>query len=135
MGTAFLIVETGSMEPAINASEFIVIKEQNEYMINDIVTFYDENGFIITHRIIELRDNMMLTKGDNNNLYDSKLPITNIEGKVIFHSKILGIFMLYFLKPLVFLQIMFFIISSVFDCFRKTKEEGKENENKKLENN
>lgn len=134
-GTAFLIVETGSMQPTIKAGELLIIKEQNEYKANDVVTFWDEDEFIVTHRIIELKDGLILTKGDGNDLYDSKVPISNVEGKVILHSKILGVFVLHFLKPLVVVQIMVLVISNILGGFRKTKEEVKENENNELENN
>ena len=130
-----MIVETGSMEPTIKSGELLIIKEQKEYSPNDIVTFWDEDQFIVTHRIIELKDGLILTKGDGNDLYDNKVAISNIEGKVVLHSKILGIFVLYFLKPLILIQIMIFIIRGILDCFSKTKEEVKENENSKLENN
>ena len=130
-----MIVETGSMEPTIKSGELLIIKEQKEYSPNDIVTFWDEDKFIVTHRIIELKDGLILTKGDGNDLYDNKVAISNIEGKVVLHSKILGIFVLYFLKPLILIQIMIFIIRGILDCFSKTKEEDKVNENSKLENN
>ena len=52
MGTGALIVITGSMEPTINIKEMIIIKEQKDYKVLDIVTYKDEKGTLITHRIV-----------------------------------------------------------------------------------
>ena len=100
-GFAFLVVTTGSMEPEINAGELIIIKEVDKYEIGDIVTFIDKDDFLVTHRIICLNEEKMITKGDNNNLLDEEVSLNNIKGKVIIHSKILGFFVLYLLKPFI----------------------------------
>lgn len=130
-GYAFLVVTTGSMEPEIDAGELIIIKNMKEYEINDIATFLDKDGFLVTHRIIELKKNLIVTKGDNNNLKDEPIPIENIKGKVIAHSKLLGIFVIYILKPLILCYIMFLLFITILkDFFFKENvvEERKENE-------
>lgn len=132
-GLAFLIVTTGSMEPEIKAGELIVIKESNEYKENEIVTFTDQDDFLVTHRIVELKDNSMITKGDNNNLLDGETLLKNIKGKVIFHSKILGFFVLYLLKPLLFIYIIFIFILNIIKFFFTTEREEKINESDETE--
>ena len=96
------------MEPKINAGELIMIKEADKYEIGDIVTYVDQDDFLVTHRIVCLNENNMITKGDNNDLLDEEISLNNIKGKVIIHSKILGFFVLYLLKPLVFIYIVVF---------------------------
>ena len=139
LGFSFLIVTTGSMEPEINAGELIMIKKSNEYKIGDIITFIDQDNFLITHRIIESNENLIITKGDNNDLEDEPILFNNIKGKVIFHSKILGIFIFYLLKPLIFIYIIYvLIINSIKKFFIKEREkieyENKQSEDESKEN-
>lgn len=40
------------MEPAISIRDMVIIKEQKEYKVLDIVTYRDQKGTLITHRIV-----------------------------------------------------------------------------------
>lgn len=87
-GYKLYIVLSGSMEPNLNVGDVIIVKEVKEEQIevDNIVTFVDEDGNIITHRIedIIVKDgkNYYKTKGDNNNTSDVNLiSIENIKGK------------------------------------------------------
>lgn len=131
-GISFLIVTSGSMEPEINTGEFIIISEKENYEIGDIVTFIDNDDFLITHRIVNIHEDIMETKGDANNLFDEETTISNVKGKVIFHSKILGKFVLCFLKPLIFIYLIIVLINFMKEFFYK--EESNKYE-KKVENN
>jgi len=90
-GFGILVVNSGSMNPELSIGEVIVIKEKDLYKIGDIITMSVNNEYLVTHRIVDINDNKYITKGDNNNCIDEKI-IHNeeIEGKVIFHSKLLG---------------------------------------------
>ena len=105
-----LIVVSGSMEPTIASKEMIIIKEQTEYIKGDVITYKDDTGVLITHRIIDIEGSKVKTKGDNNNEPDDIIELEVIEGKVIFHSYILGIFFLYMLKPLLILIIILYFL-------------------------
>ena len=130
-GKAVLIVTTGSMEPTIKSGELIIISEKDNYKIGDIVTFIDEDEFLITHRIIELEDIKFISKGDGNNVKDKPLNLNCIQGKVIFHSKIVGFFVLYLLKPICVLYAISIVVLEVSKINQKgDKENGKEYENK-----
>lgn len=129
-GMSFLVVVTGSMEPEIEAGELIIIRETDKYKVGDIVTFVDQDDFLITHRIVNLNDKNMVTKGDSNNLLDEETNLKNIKGKVIIHSKILGFFVLYLLKPLIFLYIIIWIITNIITFW---SEEREDKTNEKIE--
>lgn len=133
-GKSFLIVVTESMKPTINAGELIIISEKKNYEINDIVTYFDEDDFCVTHRIVEKNNNKIITKGDSNNIKDKEFNLNRIKGKVVFHSKILGFFILYLLKPLIFAYIISLIIINFVSCYFK-KNEGREKENKETNSN
>ena len=126
-GKAFLVVTTGSMEPTILPEEMIIISEAETYEKGDVVTYIDEEGFLITHRIIEMDTDIFISQGDDNNIKDETCKISRIQGKVIFHSKILGFFVLYLLKPICILYAISIVVMELLK--QKTKGE-KENENK-----
>jgi signal peptidase len=127
-GIAVFVVLTGSMEPQIEAGEMILIKEYDNYKVGDIVTYCDED-FFITHRITQISDKEIITKGDSNNIEDHPIELNQVQGKVIFHSKLLGFFILYLLKPLTILFIVFCLFK---DSFIKLYEEKLKNEIIKL---
>lgn len=120
---SFLIVMTGSMEPSIEGKELIIIDKKEKYKIGDIVTYKDSEDFIVTHRIIDITDKYFIAKGDSNNISDDKQSIDNIYGKVIFHSKTLGIFILYILKPLILLYLIYFITVEIYFIKKEQKSE------------
>lgn len=120
-GKSFLIVTSGSMEPEINCGELIVITEDKNYKKNDIVTYKDIDNSFVTHRIVSETVNGFILKGDANNINDEEVLISNIKGKVIYHSKLLGFFIMYILKPLVIIYIILFIVINMFFHF-KSKE-------------
>lgn len=146
-GKAFVIVTTGSMEPEIETGELVIVSEENKYYKGDIITYEDEENFLVTHRIFSINEKNFIAKGDANNVNDEEVSNGNIKGKVIYHSKILGNFVLYFLKPIVIAYITLFIgINLYFLVFNKSTnnkenqsneievQDGKENQYNKIEN-
>ena len=65
-------VLSGSMEPAFQTGSIIVIEskeDRTQFQNGDIITFYNSNGVIISHRVKKVINNgaQYITKGDNNN--------------------------------------------------------------------
>ena len=52
-GITTLKVMSNSMNPTIEKGNRIIIKKQKDYVIGDIITYINEDGNLITHRIIE----------------------------------------------------------------------------------
>lgn len=117
-GNSILVVVTGSMKPVIEPEELIIISKEKEYKTNDIVTYKDEDGDYITHRIEEIYGNTFITRGDSNNMRDNPCNIESIKGKVIFHSKILGFFILYLLKPIIFIYLIIIFLIELFKILK-----------------
>lgn len=99
------------MEPTITSKEMIIIREQQEYSKNDIITYKDFFGRLITHRIIDIDGENVITKGDSNNAEDEVINISSIQGKVILHSVILGIIYIYVLKPLIIIICLGYLLN------------------------
>lgn len=127
-GYGMLIVATGSMSPMIEEKELIIIKQCQNYDVNDIITYSDLHGNLITHRVLEIDSYGFMTKGDRNSSSDKYLSIENIHGKVVFHSKILGIFVLYYLKIILLIYFVVLVILFLKPRYRKEREDEKESE-------
>lgn len=134
-GRSFLIVSTGSMVPEIDSGELIIIEKMDKYYVGDIVTYSEDSSFFITHRIKEIQNGKFIAKGDSNNINDDIKDVDSIRGKVIFHSKILGKFVLYYLKPVIFIYIFLNILIYCVLCMLDIKEiEAKQNRFEKDKN-
>jgi signal peptidase I len=67
-GYSFYHVSTNSMVPVINGGDFIIVKERKEYRVGMDITYQlDKNSTPITHRIVEINGNTVITEGVNNN--------------------------------------------------------------------
>lgn len=93
----FLIVESGSMEPAILRGAIVITKPEADYKKNDIITISESanSKVSLTHRIvgIEKRDGNTLytTKGDANEDPDAEKRFKkNVVGKALFSIPFLG---------------------------------------------
>ena len=105
-------VLSGSMEPEFYPGDMVITKHKNksDIQINDIVTYRDNEGVIITHRIIEEIPKGYITKGDNNNVEDAEILTTdNIIGEVKFSIPKLGYVINFLSKPMVIAVEMFLL--------------------------
>lgn len=100
-GYSSLKVVSGSMQPKIKVGDVVIIKNSNNYNINDIITFKDEGSYI-THRIIKIDNGKITTKGDFNNKKDDKIIKTkDVVGKVILVIPFMGNIMNNLSNPIV----------------------------------
>jgi len=76
-GYQSFLVQSGSMEPAIMTGDIIIIHPQDSYVKNDTITFRGFENRIVTHRIIEMKQQgdkaYFSTKGDANRSQDEAL--------------------------------------------------------------
>lgn len=116
------------MEPTIHIKELLVIREMENYNVNDIVTYRDNENNLVTHRIIDKKKDIIITRGDNNTINDTPIEINRIEGKVIYHSIVLGEIFLYWLKPIMCLLFIFSMLDFIkyIFIFRKVKVKNEE---------
>ena len=91
-------IGSGSMTPFLKVNDIIIIKSCDEYKVNDVITYRTDYEYI-THRIISIDDDVIITKGDANNVQDEPIYKNKIVGKMVYKFKFLG-FIYYFLsKP------------------------------------
>lgn len=81
-GYGAAVVLSGSMEPAMQIDDLIIVAAQPDYKENDIVV-YQSGSMLVVHRIIELQPDTVITQGDANNAPDAPVRKEMIKGKVV----------------------------------------------------
>jgi len=122
----FMVVQSGSMEPAIKMGSIVMARPSNDYKIGDVITFgsYSENKLLITHRIYDIKVTAgaisYITKGDANNSPDQmEISQRDIVGKVLFSVPYLGYAVDFAKKPLGFALII--IVPAMIIIFDEAK--------------
>ncbi len=128
-----LVVQSGSMEPAIHTGSIVIVKPTDNYKIGDIITFgkISRTQAPTTHRIHDMKlqegNPVYITKGDANNAPDTKevLP-EDIAGKVLFSIPYAGYVISAAQKPIGFAMIIILpALFIVYDEIRKIINEAK----------
>ena len=122
-------VKTGSMEPSIHALDTILVKKSDSYKKNDIVTYKNSENEYVTHRIISIDDDKIITKGDANNVKDSPINEKNIIGKVILKISTFGFIDYLLNKPTIW--ILIFIIGILIILVIPDREGNENSETRK----
>lgn len=127
LGYNYKTVLTGSMEPAIPVGSIVITKEQSSYEIEDIISFQEE-GAIITHRIISIDRERYITKGDANNVADTEeVQQKQILGKVILTIPLLGYLVMWLMSPVGIIS-LFIIIGIWYIATGRNRGAGNEKE-------
>ena len=88
-GVGSAVVLSGSMEPELSVGDLILVVEQDDYRVDDVVVFQD-GRMAVTHRIVFISDDEVITRGDANNTNDEPLAPEQIKGKVVLAIPLLG---------------------------------------------
>lgn len=80
-------VASGSMSPYLNVGDVIIIKSDDNYQTEDIVTYKDKDDLYVTHRIVSINGKEIVTKGDGNNTNDTPIRVEDVVGKVVCRFK------------------------------------------------
>ena len=126
------IIATNSMEPDINEGDVVVIfkAKENNLKVGNVITF-KKNQELITHRIIEIRDNGIqkeyITKGDNNNVEDTEeVKYSQIQGVHVLTIPYLGTIVLFIQKHFfIIIVVLLLILLCIYFIMKKHKAEEK----------
>ena len=109
-------VISGSMQPALQIGDVIIIKKANNYAEKDIIT-YDNGLTTITHRIKSINGDEIITEGDANDAPDKPITKDRILGKYFFRISTFSVFSImltgktiYLIMGLVLFAILLFAI-------------------------
>lgn len=92
-------ISSKSMEPNLKYNDFILIKEKADFKENDIITFKVENKYI-THRVVEIKDERIITKGDAVDFNNDPISKDMVAGKMIYKFKVLTYINYFLFKPI-----------------------------------
>ena len=89
LGIGASVVLSGSMEPALSVGDLLVIREAKAYDTGDIVV-YQSGSMAVVHRIVEMTEETVTTRGDANNAPDTPVPLDALKGRVVLVIPLLG---------------------------------------------
>ena len=118
--TIFQVI-TGSMEDTIKIKDIVIVKLTDEVEENDIITYKYKDDFV-THRVIEINEKEIITKGDANTSKDDPITKNDIVGKVVFIIANVAVWVDVLKTPQVLIAIVITIIAIWF-LFKKPKQE------------
>lgn len=126
LGYTIFQVATGSMSRTIEVGDIIIVKITSDVAEDDIIVF-KQDGNIITHRLIEINDNSLITRGDANNTEDNPIQKNDVIGKVIKIIPNVAIWKKVFLEKEVYISIIvtIFLFGIAFSYDEKEKIEEK----------
>jgi len=135
-----MIVQSGSMEPAIKMGSIVVIKPAEDYKIGDVITFgpYSKTKAPTTHRIYDIKVTggtpVYITKGDANNAPDAReITKRDVLGKVFFSIPYIGYAVDAAKKPFGFMLIIIVpAVIIIYDEARKIFEEIRKKRQQKI---
>ena len=127
LGYGIAVVLSGSMEPELSIGDLIIIKKTDDLNLNQVVVYQDDSKLVV-HRIVEIKENEVVTKGDANNIVDNTISKTDIRGEVILAIPYLGSFLKFINTPFgtVFLLIISCTIVWRIDYIKRKKTTVKE---------
>lgn len=120
LGYTTFEVGSGSMEPTISEKDLVIVKLGADIKNNDIVT-YESNTIYITHRVLNIQGDYIITKGDANNTNDKPINKTSVIGKVVKIIPNFGIWRAVLTTPKVMISVIITCILFVigFSCGKK----------------
>ena len=95
LGYRLYVLDNGSMSPTLRIGTLIIVKEiePKEVESEDIITYHGSEDSIVTHRVMEIKDEgaTFITKGDANDSEDP-MPLNSnrLIGKVILSIPCIG---------------------------------------------
>ena len=119
-GYTYFQILTGSMEKEINIDDVVIVKLGNKVKKGDIIS-YNSGDVIVTHRIVEMNDEEIITKGDANNANDDPIKKADVIGKVVYVGKRFGRIKKVIKEPVVLVSLLSTIV--LFGVYFSTREE------------
>lgn len=120
-------VLSGSMEPVFSKGTLLLVKGTSDITVGDIVV-YQSDSMLVTHRVIALDGDTVITKGDANHVADEPFDRSQIKGKVIGWVSGLGTVAEVLKQPAVSMALF---LAAFFLCESSFRREREENERKK----
>ncbi len=89
-GIRHYVVASDSMAPAIRKYALVYVKTDGKYEKGSIIAVKTA-GYPLLHRVVEIGDDYVVTKGDANDNPDAPRPLTDVIGVMVFQIPFAGI--------------------------------------------
>ena len=102
-GYTYFVVKTGSMSGTLEVNDIIIVKIDDNPKKHDIITYINDDGDIITHRLVRIAGDKLIAQGDVNNAEDDPITKESLIGIVklaispSFLLKLLATFLIVFI--------------------------------------
>ena len=123
-GYTLLEVVTGSMSGTIEIGDGVIVKLTSDIKEEDIIVYKKEES-LITHRLIKMEEDRLITKGDANNVQDEPITKDVVIGKVIFVIPNIHFWKKAIIVILIVLICIFYMIQQIRNRRNELKEEEK----------
>lgn len=103
LGFKLVGVASSSMEPGISKDDALIVRQEyGRYLPGQIITFKTKNspGDLVTHRVVRVDKNYLVTKGDANSIADRPISRDQIVGAPIARLKQFGLVLNIFRRPI-----------------------------------
>ena len=109
IGYTYFDILTGSMVDTINVDDYVFVKITKDVKKNDVISFRADD-VIVTHRIIDINDKEIITKGDANNTIDNPITKSDVIGKVIYIGHGYGLLSKTIMSPIVLISLIVTVV-------------------------
>lgn len=79
----WLAIEGGSMRPAVDYGDLVMVRATDSVEVGDIVTVGRDDGSLVTHRVVDVGPDELVLHGDANEVRDPHpVPADDLHGRV-----------------------------------------------------
>ena len=114
------VIRGDSMEPMLHRYDVVVTMKVpfSELEVSDVIVF-ERKGEYITHEIIAVKENSVITKGLSNGLADDPVSSEEYHAKMVFHIPYLGMLSLVYESAILLLTFIAVVAILVFGIRKK----------------
>ena len=123
-GVGAAVVLSGSMEPTFSTGDILVVVKSRSFKVGDIV-IYQTGRTAVSHKIVSIDGNTVVTKGEANNTEDDPITVDQIKGKVLFAIPGMGAIIDWIRTPLgtfIIIGLALFLLERSYKTERKQED-------------
>ena len=104
-----LVVRSGSMQPTIATGSIVIVnRAARSPTVGAVVSFREQDGTVVTHRIVGIDGGRFITRGDSNRSDDAThRPAASVYGTVVASVPLAGYLIHALQQPAAFLFLLF----------------------------
>lgn len=89
-GVGASVVLSGSMEPTLSVNDLVFVVADDSVSVGDVIVYQSGDSLVI-HRVTDIGDGYVVTRGDANNADDDAVSVEAVKGRMAFAIPFVGI--------------------------------------------